>query len=148
LALRLALGTAVIAAGAAALWALAAGPAAAKPGHVQLKLAHGSLRVAVATRVLLSSGTATVTVTDARGTGGGWSLKLNAARPVSIARVVASCASGSTCTLPRAKVVASGDVVLRALRGTGMGVIRLQVTFGQLHTAKPSATPVTFSVLP
>jgi hypothetical protein len=145
LALRLALGTAVIAGSAAALWAFAAGPAAAKPGHIQLKLSQGSLAVKAPTRIASASRTAAVTVTDARGTGGGWTLKVAAAARVT--RVVATCASGSTCTLPRAKVAASGNVVLRAVHGSGMGVIRLAVTFGSLR-AKAPALPVTFSVSP
>ncbi len=136
---------AVVAAGAAAFWALAAGPAAAKPGRIQLKLSHGSLALKAPVRLTSASRTATVTVTDARGTGGGWTLAVTAPAPVT--RVVASCAAGSTCTLPRAKVVASGRIVLQALKGSGMGVIRLSVTFGSSKTATPSV-PVSFSVSP
>jgi hypothetical protein len=145
LALRLALGTAVVAGGAAALWALAAGPAAARPGHIQLKLTQGSLRVSAPSRLALGSRPATVTVTDARGTGTGWTL--NVAAPLRVTRVVASCAPGSTCTLPRAKVVASGNIVLRAVKGSGMGVIRLAVTFGGTNATTPNL-PVAFSISP
>lgn len=134
MALRLALGTAVVAGGAAALWALAAGSAVARPGHFELKLAHGPLNVTAPTRIAFASRTATVVVTDARGTGAGWTLELNAAQPLPVARVDASCASGSSCTLPRARVVASGR-------------IRLTVTFGPSRVGA-QAVLVAFSVSP
>jgi hypothetical protein len=142
LALRLALGTAVVAAGAAALWALAAGPAGARPGRIQLKLVQGKLSIAAPTRISAGARSTSVTVTDARGTGAGWSLRLATPRSLKVTRITASCAAGSTCTLPQAKGIGSGSVVLRAARHSGMGVIRLTVTFGQLH----AAAPVRFSI--
>ena len=58
--------------------------------------------------------------------------------------ITARCATGSTCTLPRAVQAASGAIVLQAARDTGMGVIQLVVTFARLSSGP--AMPVTFAV--
>jgi len=61
---------------------------------------------------------------------------------VRIVGITARCASGSTCTLPTAVGTPDGNLVLRAARGSGMGVMNLVVTLAS--TAGP--TPVSFTV--
>jgi hypothetical protein len=130
---------------AAAFAALLAAPAVAGPFH--LTLHSGGLRVsspsqrAKAARVVQIA----VTVIDARGTGAGWTLRLVSTARVSVERIVATCANGSTCTLPRAAHVSVRGGVLHAARGSGMGVIRLLVTLGPLARDVP-APPVLFAI--
>jgi hypothetical protein len=85
-----------------------------------------------------------LTVTDARGTGAGWTLKLTSSLPVSIASVSVACGPRSTCTLPRATRAASGNIVLRAAPRSGLGVFRLVVKL--VPAARSSASRVTFSI--
>ena len=138
-ALRLAMGVVAAAVCAAAVWALAAPPAGARP--VRLKLVAGTLRVSAPSVAVTAAGakSVTVTVTDARGVGTGWSLKLVTARPVTVARIAARCAKHSTCTLPQARVIGPSPLVLHALRGSGMGVVKLIVTFARLKSGPPGA---------
>lgn len=142
---RLRIGTVVAAACAAAAWALAAGPAGAQPG-LRLKLVNGPLAIsAPAVRAVAGRAvTVTLKVTDARGTGGGWTLKLAAAKAVRVSRLVAACAPGSTCTLPASSGIGVSPTVLRARPASGMGVLRLTLTLAPLKTG--AAVPVTFSV--
>jgi hypothetical protein len=86
-----------------------------------------------------------VTVADGRGSGAGWTLRVAAARPVSVSGVSVRCARGSTCTLPKAAQGPSGSLVLRAARGSGMGVMSFVVTVARLPAGTP-ATPLSFSV--
>jgi hypothetical protein len=109
-------------------------------------LVHGSL-TATAPAVSAVPGHAvsvTVTVTDARGTGAGWTLKLSSSKAVAVTRVAASCAAGSTCTLPSSSGIGTAPVVLRALPATGMGVMKLTVTLAALRSG--AAAPVKFAV--
>jgi len=83
-----------------------------------------------------------LTIADARGTGAGWTLKLDASAPVTITAITARCAAGSTCTLPKAADAAG---ILQAARDSGMGVIQLVVTVAPLHSGSASV-PLAFSV--
>jgi hypothetical protein len=60
---------------------------------------------------------------------------------VTVTSVTASCAAGSTCTLPAPAGRPSGLTVPRVARGTGMGVIHLVVTL-----SSPTRTAVSFVV--
>jgi hypothetical protein len=87
-----------------------------------------------------------VTVTDARGTGAGWTLKLAPSlSPVTVTSITVRCATGSTCTLPKATTDADASALLDVAPGTGMGVIQLVVTVAPLGAGKASV-PVAFSV--
>ena len=61
---------------------------------------------------------------------------------MTVVGISARCAANSTCTLPTAATGPSGNVVLRATRDSGMGVMNLVVT---LATSSGS-TPVSFTV--
>jgi hypothetical protein len=74
--------------------------------------------------------------------GNGWTLKVNSASPVRVVGITARCAANSTCTLPTAVTMPSGNIVLRAAPDTGMGVMNLVVTLA----AQSGSTPVSFSV--
>ena len=87
-----------------------------------------------------------VTITDARGTGAGWTLKLASGAPVSVTSITARCAAGSTCTLPTSSTASNGTTLLQVAPGTGMGVMQLVVTVAPLgsgHTPVPVAFAVT-----
>ena len=86
-----------------------------------------------------------VTIADGRGNGKGWSLRVSAARSVTVTGITAECAANSTCRLPTAAASPAGDVVLRAARGTGMGVMHLIVTVAPLERGSP-ATPLSFTI--
>ena len=83
-----------------------------------------------------------LTIADARGTGAGWRLDLDASAPVSITGITARCAAGSTCTLPKAADAAG---ILQAAHDSGMGVIELVVTVAPLRSGSASV-PLAFSV--
>lgn len=100
-----------------------AGPAAAGDVHVHLGFLPGKLTVSSAQT---SATAVNVTVADGRGSGAGWTLSFTTNAPA-VSSIVASCARGSTCTLPRAASGPSGSTVLRAASGTGMGVVRLTI---------------------
>lgn len=120
-----------------------AGPASAGGIVVHLTFAPGSLSLAAPAARVAASGTlrVQVTVADGRGSGAGWRLRSVSGTPLAVASIAAVCASGSTCTLPKAAAPPSGSTVLRAAKGTGMGVMRLTVTL----TGAPG-TPVAFAV--
>jgi len=84
-------------------------------------------------------------VADGRGTGAGWTLRVNSAKPVKVTSITARCAAGSTCTLPTASTAANGQMILSASRNTGMGVIALVVTVAPLGKGA-AGVPVSFSV--
>ncbi len=106
-----------------------AAPATAGTIVVGLSLVPG--RVAVKAPVAHLSPGRTVDlplqVADGRGTGHGWVLNLRGSG-LRVTRITAACAAGSTCTLPAPAGAPGGDSILRAARGTGMGVIDLVVT--------------------
>lgn len=117
------------------------------PVRTRLVLASGSLGV-VAPRTVASANApvqVTLLVTDARGTGAGWTLRLRSARTVAVSRIVASCARSSTCTLPTSAPSGARGLVLHAARASGMGVMRLTVTLAPLPAGTPR-TAVSFAV--
>src|SRR3954470_20178541 len=83
---------------------LSAGPAFGGNIQVGLGLHAGGLVLQAPTATAAAGRTTQipVTIADARGSGAGWTLRLDAASPVSVTGITARCASGSTCTLPRA----------------------------------------------
>ncbi len=84
-----------------------------------------------------------VTVTDARGSGAGWSLHVDSSKPVTVTSITARCAANSTCTLPKASGPAQGGTILHVAPNTGMGVIQLVVT---VAASSGDGVPVSFSV--
>src|SRR4051812_3883602 len=103
-----------------------AAPAAAGRIRVHLTFVPGKLTMTSARGV---KGTViAVVVADGRGSGAGWRLAYSSASRPAVASITATCAPGSTCTLPKAAGAPGGGTVLRALKGTGMGIIRLTVT--------------------
>jgi hypothetical protein len=127
------------------LWALlVAAPAVAGNIHVGLALQSGGLTLqAPAVRALAGhSVQVPLTLADARGTGAGWTLELDASAPVTITAITARCAAGSTCTLPKA---ANAAGILKAARDSGMGVIQLVVTVAPLASGSASV-PLAFTV--
>jgi hypothetical protein len=121
---------------------VAAGPATAGTIVVELHFAPGKLTFRSAPAIAEPGAAVRVplTVADGRGNGKGWTVKV---RPTGlrVVSVTATCAAGSTCTLPRAAARPSVAVVLRAAKGTGMGIVNLVVTLQS--TAR---TPVAFDV--
>ncbi|HZT91780.1 MAG TPA: hypothetical protein VFA05_07065 [Gaiellaceae bacterium] len=124
-----------------------AAPAAAGTIVVKLTFTPGKLAVKAAPASATSAGPVQVPVTlaDGRGSGAGWTLTIRAARPLDVSAVSARCAPNSTCTLPKAVQGPAGAVVLRAARGSGMGVMNLVVTVAALRAGTPP-TPLTFAV--
>jgi hypothetical protein len=122
---------------------LTAGPAAGGTITVNLALTPGALtvkaplaRAATVGRVSLP-----VTVADGRGHGNGWTLRIAGTPSVTVVSITARCAAGSTCTLPTSVGKPSGATVLRAAKGSGMGVIDLVVTL-----SAPTTSAVSFTV--
>jgi hypothetical protein len=126
---------------------LLAAPASAGTIVVQLTFAPGKLAVttAPATATAARPVEVPVTVADGSGSGNGWTLRVRAARSVTVVGITGHCAAHSTCTLPSPVPNQSGNVVLRAARNTGMGVLHLVVTVAALKAGTP-ATPVSFTV--
>jgi hypothetical protein len=123
---------------------LAAAPAMGENIKVGLALHSGGLTLQVpAVRAMAGrSVQVPLTIADARGTGAGWRLDLDASAPVSITGITARCAAGSTCTLPKAADAAG---ILQAAHDSGMGVIELVVTVAPLRSGSASV-PLAFSV--
>jgi hypothetical protein len=121
---------------------LLAAPAGAGTIIVKLTFVPGKLAVKAAPTTVAGTTQVPVTIADGRGNGNGWTLKVNAADPVRVVGITARCAAGSTCTLPTAVSTPSGNVVLRAARDSGMGVMNLVVTLA----ASSGSTPVSFTV--
>ena len=119
-----------------------AAPAGAGTIVVKLTFVPGKLAVKSAPATVSGTRQVPVTIADGRGSGEGWTLRVNSAKPVTVVGITARCAAGSTCTLPTAATGPSGGVVLRAARDSGMGVMNLVVTLA----AQTSSTPVSFSV--
>ena len=119
---------------------LSAGPALGGNVRVGLDLRAGGLALQAPTATAVAGHTiqVPVTIADARGTGAGWTLKLNAGSTVTVTSISARCALGSTCTLPRS---ATGNGILRAAPDSGMGVIQLVVSVSALKSS-----PLSFSV--
>ena len=117
---------------------LTAAPAAAGTIVVRLTFVPGKLvvRSPPAAATSRSAVQVPVTVADGRGSGDGWALRVASGHTLRITSIRARCAIGSTCTLPTAVSGPTGNVILQAARGTGMGVIDLVVTVAAL----PSGT--------
>lgn len=96
------------------------------------------------------TGAVRLRVVDARGTGAGWALRLEArgARVV-VTSVRVACAAGSTCTLPRTRVAypvaldaSQPATVLDALSRTGMGALDVTLTVANA-SGRPAALSLT-----
>ena len=134
--LRLLIGSVVLA-------LLAAGPAAAGTITVNLALTPGALKLKATPVTVAGAGRISlpVTVADGRGLGSGWTLKIAGAPNVTVVSITARCAARSTCVLPTSAGTPSGTTVLRAAKGTGMGVIDLVVTL-----SAPTKSALSFTV--
>jgi hypothetical protein len=119
-----------------------AAPAGAGTIVVKLSFVPGKLAVKAAPASVAGTVQVPVTIADGRGSGAGWTLKVSSAAPVRVLGITARCAAGSTCTLPTAATGPSGNVVLRAARDSGMGVMNLVVTLASTG----GSTPVSFTV--
>ena len=119
-----------------------AAPAGAGTIIVKLTLVPGKLAMKAAPTTVAGTAQVPVTIADGRGNGNGWTLKVNSADPVRDVGITARCAANSTCTLPTAVSTPSGNIVLRAARDSGMGVMNLVVTL----ESQSGATPVSFTV--
>lgn len=119
-----------------------AAPAAAGTIIVKLTFVPGKLAVKAAPTTVAGIKQVPVTIADGRGNGKGWTLTVNSASPVRVVGITARCAVNSTCTLPAAVSTPSGNIVLRAARDSGMGVMNLVVTLA----AESGSTPVSFAV--
>jgi hypothetical protein len=119
-----------------------AAPAGAGTIIVKLTFVPGKLAVKAPPTTVAGTTQVPVTIADGRGSGDGWTLKVNSADPVRVVAITARCAANSTCTLPSAVTMPSGNIVLRAARDTGMGVMNLVVTLAP----QSGSTPVSFSV--
>lgn len=122
---------------------LLAGPAGAGTIIVKLTFVPGKLSMKAAPATLAPGARVQVplTIADGRGNGDGWTLKVAGSSTVSVVSITAVCASNSTCTLPTATGSPSGATVLRAAKGTGMGVMNLVVTL-----SAPAKTAVSFTL--
>ena len=119
-----------------------AAPAGAGTIIVKLTFVPGKLAMKAAPTTVAGTAQVPVTIADGRGNGNGWTLKVNSADPVRVVGITARCAANSTCTLPTAVSTPSGNIVLRAARDSGMGVMNLVVTL----ESQSGATPVSFTV--
>jgi hypothetical protein len=119
-----------------------AAPAGAGTIIVKLTFVPGKLAVKAAPSTVAGTTQVPVTIADGRGSGDGWTLKVNSANPVRVVGITARCAANSTCTLPTATSTPSGTVVLHAARDSGMGVMNLVVTLA----SQSGSTPVSFTV--
>jgi len=119
-----------------------AAPAGAGTIIVKLTFVPGKLAVKSAPATIAGTRQVPVTIADGRGSGDGWTLKVNSAKPVLVVGITARCAANSTCTLPTATSGPAANVVLRAARDSGMGVMNLVVTLA----AQSGDTPVSFSI--
>jgi hypothetical protein len=121
---------------------LLAGPAGAGTIIVKLTFVPGKLAVKAAPATVAGTTQVPVTIADGRGNGNGWTLKVNSSSAVRVVGITGRCAANSTCTLPTAVSGPSGNIVLRAARDTGMGVMNLVVTLA----SDSGSTPVSFTV--
>ena len=119
-----------------------ASPAAAGTIVVTLTFVPGKLAVKAAPATVSGTRQVPVTIADGRGSGAGWTLKVNSSKPVQVVGITARCAGGSTCTLPTAAGTPTNSIVLRAARDSGMGVMNFVVTLA----ATSGSTPVSFTV--
>ena len=119
-----------------------AAPAGAGTIIVKLSFVPGKLAVKAAPASVAGTVQVPVTIADGRGSGAGWTLKVSSSSPVTVVGITARCAANSTCTLPTAASTPSGNIVLRAARDSGMGVMNLVVTL----ESSSGSTPVSFTV--
>ncbi len=124
-----------------------AAPASGGTIVVKLTFVPGRLaaQAAPVTATAVGSVRVPVTISDGRGNGRGWTLRVSATRSVTITGITAQCAANSACRLPSAVASPAGNVVLRAAAGTGMGVMHLVVTVAPLERGSP-ATPLSFTI--
>jgi hypothetical protein len=108
------------------------------PGRLAARAAPVAATAAESVRV-------PVTIADGRGNGKGWTLRVSAARSVTITAITAQCAPNSTCRLPIPATSPAGNIVLRAAQGTGMGVMHVVVTVAALQSGAPT-TPLSFTI--
>jgi hypothetical protein len=122
-------------------------PACAGTIIVKLTFVPGKLSVAAPRATATAAGPVEVPVTiaDGRGNGQGWTLRVLASRRVTVGRITVRCAGNSTCKLPSQATTPSGNIVLRAARDSGMGIMNLVVTVVPLQSGTP-ATPLAFTV--
>ena len=122
---------------------LLAGPAGAGTIVVKLTFVPGKLSMKAVPATIAPGATVSVplTIADGRGNGSGWTLKVSGSSTVNVVSITATCAANSTCTLPSEIGAPSGVTVLRAAKGTGMGVMNLVVTL-----RSTSKTAVSFTV--
>jgi hypothetical protein len=119
-----------------------AAPAGAGTIIVKLTFVPGKLAVKAVPTTVAGTEQVAVTIADGRGSGSGWTLKVNSASPVRVVGITARCAANSTCTLPAAVSTPSGNIVLRAGHDSGMGVMNLVVTLA----SQSGSTPVSFTI--
>src|SRR5258707_11809633 len=119
-----------------------AAPAGADTIIAKLTFVPGKLAVKAAPTTVAGTTRVPLTIAEGRGNGNGWTLKVNSASPVRVVGITGRCAANSPCTLPTAVSGPSGNIVLRAARDTGMGVMNLVVTLA----ADAGSTPVSFTV--
>lgn len=117
---------------------VAAVPAGAKRIVVKVGPAPGKLKIAAAPTAVPAGAQRAISirVADARGSGRGWTLRLVRARGLTVTAITVRCASGSTCTLPHTVTAPKDAAVLRAARGTGMGIVDLVVTLRATTAAR------------
>jgi len=125
---------------ALAVLALASGGAYADDVVVPVTVRPGPLALTPVTVVAQGAQTS-ITVTDARGKGAGWTLLARLAGPtgrtVVVTGVDTRCGERSTCTVPRTTIrypvmltTFRSTPVIDARRGTGMGKIVLTLRLG------------------
>jgi hypothetical protein len=121
-------------------------PACAGTIVVKLTFVPGKLSAIAAPVTATASGPVQVPVTiaDGRGSGQGWTLRVLASRKVTVTRITVRCAANSTCKLPSETTTPSGNIVLRAARDSGMGVMNLVVTVAPLP-AGSAPLPLAFA---
>jgi hypothetical protein len=124
-----------------------AAPAGAGTIIVKLTFVPGKLSATAAPLAATDSGPVQVPVTiaDGRGSGQGWTLRVLASHRVTVTRITVRCATNSACKLPTQAMTPTGNIVLRAARDSGMGVMNLVVTVAPLQSGTP-ATPLAFTI--
>jgi hypothetical protein len=110
-----------------------AAPAVAGDIGVTFGIKTGTLGVKAPATALGGTVQVPIAVVDGRGNGAGWTLRLSGS-DASVTRLTVRCATGSTCTLPRASVslptkLGSGATpVLSAAPQSGMGALVVVAT--------------------
>jgi len=111
-----------------------AAPAVAGDIAVTLGFQAGTLGVKAQTTAIGGTSRVAVTVVDARGSGKGWTLRLEGLGRPTVTRSSMRCAAGSTCTLPTGAPVLPSIVgtapttVFAAAPASGMGAVEIVLT--------------------